>query len=450
MTTGEKIYELRKKARITQEEFAERLNVTRQAVSKWESDNAFPETETIVKIASMFDVSCDYLLKDGNFEKNAATAEKQQRAFLSMMFSFSLAVVAVGFVVALVCYYAANRGDLIGLGVLTGFLLAGFILWSVGRYLFLSRCSYREEDKRFLAKRTKMILYVSILAFACYLPAVLFFPWTELRIEASGIALSQVVRRRLGAGEFVLTAFAFGCAGFALAELLNFAHKHALGATFEKMKFADAVFRFVCVAVAAAMLGCAICGAAADLANVVDFPAAETLFFGFGLTAGVILVARAVVSRILEKTPARDFALQLAGGILVLCNLIDPPIILLFSRNDFEIGWRIAVAGSYAFGALLLCVAVAQIVFAAKRPKEERSRTKALHIALPIYLLIGFALLLYFWAPLYGRDPFYLSMVFYTVYALYVLLQMIFAKRTRRGTVAPNKKESPSPDGPSV
>ena len=44
MTTGEKIYSLRKEARITQEEFAEKLEVSRQAVSKWESDLSYPES----------------------------------------------------------------------------------------------------------------------------------------------------------------------------------------------------------------------------------------------------------------------------------------------------------------------------------------------------------------------------------------------------------------------
>ena len=64
MTTGEKITALRKKTCITQEEFADRLGVTRQAVSKWESGSAYPETDTIIRIAELFGVTCDYLLRE--------------------------------------------------------------------------------------------------------------------------------------------------------------------------------------------------------------------------------------------------------------------------------------------------------------------------------------------------------------------------------------------------
>lgn len=62
MTTGQKIYECRRKAGMTQEELADRLGVSRQAVSKWESDAAFPETEKILELCKMFSVSADELL----------------------------------------------------------------------------------------------------------------------------------------------------------------------------------------------------------------------------------------------------------------------------------------------------------------------------------------------------------------------------------------------------
>ena len=61
---GEKIASLRKKRGMSQEAFAELLDVSRQAVSKWESGSSFPEIDKIVKISEFFGVTTDYLLKD--------------------------------------------------------------------------------------------------------------------------------------------------------------------------------------------------------------------------------------------------------------------------------------------------------------------------------------------------------------------------------------------------
>ncbi|MGN0807221.1 MAG: helix-turn-helix transcriptional regulator [Candidatus Coproplasma sp.] len=63
MTTGEKITEGRKKLGLTQQQFADELGVSRQAVSRWESDSAFPETDNLIKMSEMFGCSVDYLLK---------------------------------------------------------------------------------------------------------------------------------------------------------------------------------------------------------------------------------------------------------------------------------------------------------------------------------------------------------------------------------------------------
>ncbi len=64
MTIGEKITKLRKDQNLTQEQFAEILKVSRQAVSKWERDEAYPDTEKLIRIGKIFDCSLDYLLKD--------------------------------------------------------------------------------------------------------------------------------------------------------------------------------------------------------------------------------------------------------------------------------------------------------------------------------------------------------------------------------------------------
>lgn len=59
---GENIKSLRKKNNITQEELAEKLSVTRQAVSNWENGKTEPDIETLTKIAQIFDTSIDELV----------------------------------------------------------------------------------------------------------------------------------------------------------------------------------------------------------------------------------------------------------------------------------------------------------------------------------------------------------------------------------------------------
>ncbi len=72
MSMGSKLAQARKKANLTQEQLAERLGVTRQAVSRWESDTAYPETDKIVRMAQILNVSCDYLLRDAETEEKGA------------------------------------------------------------------------------------------------------------------------------------------------------------------------------------------------------------------------------------------------------------------------------------------------------------------------------------------------------------------------------------------
>lgn len=65
MTFGDKLAKLRREQNYTQEQFADILGVSRQSVSKWESDLAYPETDKLVKICELFNCSSDYLLLNG-------------------------------------------------------------------------------------------------------------------------------------------------------------------------------------------------------------------------------------------------------------------------------------------------------------------------------------------------------------------------------------------------
>lgn len=64
MTFGDKLSKLRKENNYTQEQLAELLDVSRQSISKWESDLAYPETDKLIRLSELFHCSVDYLLKD--------------------------------------------------------------------------------------------------------------------------------------------------------------------------------------------------------------------------------------------------------------------------------------------------------------------------------------------------------------------------------------------------
>ena len=74
MALSDKLYMLRKKSGLSQEQLAEQLIVSRQAISKWESGQSVPESEKLIAISNYFDVSLDYLLKDENENESTDNA----------------------------------------------------------------------------------------------------------------------------------------------------------------------------------------------------------------------------------------------------------------------------------------------------------------------------------------------------------------------------------------
>lgn len=85
MTLGDKLTKLRKENNYTQEQLAEILGVSRQAISKWESDAAYPETEKLLRLGELYDCSMDYLLKDGE-EKRSPNEKTITFSFRNLYF----------------------------------------------------------------------------------------------------------------------------------------------------------------------------------------------------------------------------------------------------------------------------------------------------------------------------------------------------------------------------
>lgn len=80
MTFGQRLYELRKSKNISQEEFAELLDVSRQSISKWENDKAYPEMTRLLFMSDYFDVSLDYLMRGTEAPQNKQGADRSYDA----------------------------------------------------------------------------------------------------------------------------------------------------------------------------------------------------------------------------------------------------------------------------------------------------------------------------------------------------------------------------------
>ena len=80
MTFGEKLQGLRQKAGMSQDALAEKLNVSRQAVSRWERDETMPETEKVILLAELFGVTTDYLLRPDQERREEQRAEQPRSA----------------------------------------------------------------------------------------------------------------------------------------------------------------------------------------------------------------------------------------------------------------------------------------------------------------------------------------------------------------------------------
>ena len=104
MNFSEKLLTLRKANELTQEQLAEKRDVSRQSISKWESGQATPELDKIVALSAIFNVTTDYLLKSSEIDDLSVKTEmlekqqqlmfvrekKQKRIFWCVMYSLAV------------------------------------------------------------------------------------------------------------------------------------------------------------------------------------------------------------------------------------------------------------------------------------------------------------------------------------------------------------------------
>ncbi len=100
---GDRIYSLRKKLGLSQEEFANRIGVTRQVVSKWEMNQVIPLTDKLEKISEEFNISYDEILRDMD--------SKKKNNIIKYILVF-LGIIIIEIVIIIIYTYMLDKKDM--------------------------------------------------------------------------------------------------------------------------------------------------------------------------------------------------------------------------------------------------------------------------------------------------------------------------------------------------
>ena len=99
MSLGKQILKLRKENKMSQEDFSEIFNVTRQTVSSWENEKSYPDIETLVKISDKFNISLDILIKgDNKMIQDVTKKMKNHKLFKIIIFVLIMVLLSSGLI----------------------------------------------------------------------------------------------------------------------------------------------------------------------------------------------------------------------------------------------------------------------------------------------------------------------------------------------------------------
>lgn len=99
MSLGKQILKLRKENKMSQEDFSEFCNVTRQTVSSWENEKSYPDIEMLVKISDKFNISLDILIKgDNKMIQDVTKKMKNHKLFKIIIFVLIIVLLSSGLI----------------------------------------------------------------------------------------------------------------------------------------------------------------------------------------------------------------------------------------------------------------------------------------------------------------------------------------------------------------
>lgn len=200
MNIGEKIYNLRKKKNMSQEDLASILNVSRQTISKWETGESNPDIDKIVPLCNFFEISTDEFLKgrDITYERKITKEKKKNKAL-----TISLCVLIFSIMIILCILLPEINVNESIIGAIIMFCLAAIAILLI--YYFVGK----ENDKEITLKKDKKARIIATITYLItitiyFLISILFKAWAySWVILIIGVIVNEIIKliRTLGGKE---------------------------------------------------------------------------------------------------------------------------------------------------------------------------------------------------------------------------------------------------------
>ena len=142
MTFGEKLKKLRNDNGMTQDQLAEKLFVTRTAISKWETNNGYPSIDSLKALSNLFGISLDDLISDVDIENKKVLDEKIARRF------YFIAIAFLGITVLFAMLAYCLKQPLYNIGSICGMI--GFVAFGI----------LQRPNHKLIRNRKHIIFYV--------------------------------------------------------------------------------------------------------------------------------------------------------------------------------------------------------------------------------------------------------------------------------------------------
>ncbi|MCI9365372.1 MAG: helix-turn-helix domain-containing protein [Clostridia bacterium] len=158
MTLGERLLEYRTNAKLSQDALAEKIGVTRQTISKWETDQSTPEFNKILPLCELYGITTDELIKGENKkvqedikEENVISYNEKRNKLKATVISVSVALYCIGAFIPIYLIDVLNYSEEESIFIL-------LMLWTIATiiliYFFISHPKEKSESEKVLERKS--------------------------------------------------------------------------------------------------------------------------------------------------------------------------------------------------------------------------------------------------------------------------------------------------------